>query len=384
MRLATLHSDRGDFQAARDVYGRVLDRDPMAGGAHYGLASLKTFEQGDPHINQMETLLADPSLEPNAEATICFSLGRAYDQLDRLDEAMAHFARGNRVKREMTDFDVGAERTNTQRIASAFGPELFDKFTGVGDPSELPVFVFGMPRSGTTLVEQILASHPSVHGAGEINDLWRIVSGLGKALPPGSRQPEDIGEAPPEIWRELGERYVRRLRHYAPDADRITDKLPFNYTLAGIIRLALPRSRIIHCVRDPRDTCVSCYMTSFQNDRGFTFDLAELGETYRLYWDLMEHWRAVLPGGFYEIRYESLVEDMENQSRALVDYLGLEWSEDCLRFFENPRTVTTASMTQVRRPVYKSSVGRWRRYRDYLGPLIQSLGDLRRYGVEED
>ncbi len=384
MRLATIHSDRGDFAAARDAYTRAIDRDPRSGGAHYGLALLKTFTEDDPQIAQLEALIEEPSLEPNNEAAACFSLGRALDQLDRLDEAMAMFARGNRLKREMTDFDIAAERTNSKRIAAAFGPELFDKFPGAGDPSELPVFVVGMPRSGTTLVEQILASHPRVHGAGEINDLWRIVSGLGRALPSGSRQPEDVGDAPPEIWRELGERYVSRIRRYAPDADRIIDKLPFNYTLAGIIRLMLPHSRIIHCVRDPRDTCLSCYLTSFQNDRGFTFDLAELGETYRLYMDLMDHWRYVLPGGFHEVRYESLVDDPEGQSRALVDYLDLDWSDDCLRFFENPRSVMTASMTQVRQPVYKSSVGRWRRYRDYLGPLIDGLGDMQRYGVEEE
>jgi len=384
MRLATIHSDRGDFAAAREAYERAILRNPRAGGAHYGLASLKTFTEDDPQIAQMEALIGDPSLEPNEEATLCFSLGRALDQLGRLDDAMAMYARGNRLKREMSDFDITAERTNVARIIASFGPDLFARFEGVGDPSELPVMVVGMPRSGTTLVEQILASHPRVHGAGEINDLWRIVSGLGRVLPPGSRQPEDVGAAPPGIWGELGARYVARLRQYGPGADRVIDKLPFNYTLAGIIRLMLPRSRIVHCVRDPRDTCVSCYLTSFQNDRGFTFDLAELGETYRLYRDLMDHWRDVLPGGFYEVSYESLVNDPEAQSRALVEYLGLEWSDDCLRFFENPRSVTTASMTQVRQPIYSSSIGRWRRYREFLGPLLEALGDIRRYGVEEE
>jgi len=384
MRLASVHSDRGDFEAARGAYGRVLERDPKSGGAHYGLASLKTFTDDDPQIAQLRALTADPALEPNNEATICFALGRALDQLNRLDESMAMYARGNRIKRELTDFDIESERINIERIITAFGPELFEKFHGVGDLSQVPVFIFGMPRSGTTLVEHILASHPRVYGAGEINDLWRIVSGIGRVLPPGSKQPEDIGKAPPEIWRQLGHRYVRSVRRFSSDADRITDKLPFNYTLAGIIRLMLPNARIIHCVRDPRDTGLSCYLTSFQNDRGFTCDLAEMGETYRLYWDLMEHWRAVLPGGFHDVRYESLVTDPEEQSRALVDYVGLEWSDNCLRFFENPRSVATASMTQVRQPIYSSSVGRWRRYRDHLGPLLQGLGDLRHYGVDED
>ncbi len=384
MRLGTIHSDRGDFGAAEEAYARVIRRDPKAGGAHYGLASLKTFTGEDPHIAQMESLLADPSLEPNNEATICFGLAKAMDQLDRLDEAMALYARANRLKREMTDFDMAAERVNVQRIAATFEPALFEKFSGSGDPSQLPVFVIGMPRSGTTLAEQILASHPRVHGAGEINDLWRVLGGLGRVLPPGSKQPEGIRDAPLEIWRDLGKRYIDRITMYSRDADRIIDKLPFNYTLAGIIRLMLPQSRIIHCVRDPRDTCVSCYMTSFQNDRGFTFDLAELGETYSLYWDLMCHWSTVLPGGMHEVRYESLVEDPEGQSRAMVEYLGLDWSEDCLSFFDNPRSVTTASMTQVRQPIYKSSIGRWRRYSDHLAPLLQGLGDISRYGTDED
>lgn len=384
MRLATLHSDEGQFEACRHDYQRALRRDPSHGGAHYGLASLKTFEEDDPQIHQLRTLLGAPSLEPSNEAVLCFALARAMDQLGRLDEAMTLYDRGNRLKRELTDFDIAAERANIGRIIRAFDAEVFEQFSGAGDPSELPVFVVGMPRSGTTLVEQILDSHPQVHGAGELNDLWRVVSGLGRRLPSGISLPEGVRHVEAALWTELGGLFVERIRRYSAEADRIVDKLPFNYTLAGIIRLMLPRARIIHCVRDPRDTCFSCYTTSFQNDRGFTCDLTEMGETYRLYWDLMAHWRRVLPGGMHQVRYESLVEDLEGESRRLIEYLGVDWSDECLRFFENPRTVKTASMTQVRQPVYKSSVGRWRRYEAYLSPLLEALGDMSRYGIDED
>ena len=384
MRLATLHSDEGQFEACRHDYQRAIRRDPSHGGAHYGLASLKTFEEEDPQIHQLRTLLSAPSLEPSNEAVLCFALARAMDQLGRLDEAMTLYGRGNRLKRELTDFDIVAERANIGRIVRAFDAKVFEQFSGAGDPSELPVFVIGMPRSGTTLVEQILDSHPQVHGAGELNDLWRVVNGLGRRLPPGISLPEGVRHVEPAVWEEMGMLFVERIRRYSPEADRIVDKLPFNYTLAGIIRLMLPRARIVHCVRDPRDTCFSCYTTSFQNDRGFTCDLQEMGETYRLYWDLMTHWHRVLPGGMHQVRYESLVEDLEGESRRLIEYLGVDWSDECLRFFENPRTVKTASMTQVRQPVYKSSIGRWRRYEAYLSPMLEALGDLGRYGIDED
>jgi tetratricopeptide (TPR) repeat protein len=383
MRLATLHSDRGRFDDARDAYERALERDPGSGPAHYGLALMKKFETADPQIDRIRSVLAAGGMEPDQEAVLWFALGRALDQTGELDEAMDAFARGNRLKRELTDFDVVAERANVDRIIGSFGPEVFRTFDGSGDDSELPVFVIGMPRSGTTLVEQILDSHPRVFGAGELNDLWRTVNRIGRWLPAGRSLPEAVTEVDPQAWADMGAQYVRRIRRYSKGAERIVDKLPFNYTLAGLIRLMLPRARIIHCVRDPRDTCVSCYLTSFQNDRGFTCDLAELGETYRHYWRLMTHWGQVLPDAILDVRYESLVDDVEGQARAIVDHLGLEWSDDCLRFFENPRMVSTASMSQVRQPVYRSSVGRWRRYEHYLEPLLQALGDLRQYGIDE-
>jgi tetratricopeptide (TPR) repeat protein len=384
MRLATAHSDPGRFDKAQEAYERAIERDPAAGGAHYGLAMIKQYQQGDPQIELMRKTLDAGGLDLENEASICFALGRAEDQLGRVDEAMDLFHRGNRVKRGLNPFSIETERANTLGIIQAFPAEIFERSREDGNPSELPVFVFGMPRSGTTLVEQILDSHPSIHGAGEINYLWRIVSRIGKWLPAGKTLPGAVAEVDPEAWAALGKQYVDNVRVLDESAQRIVDKLPFNYTLTGIIKLMLPNAHIVHCVRDPRDTCLSCYLTSFGGDRGFTSDLSELGETYRLYRQLMNHWEKVLPGEIYEISYEKLVANQETESRRLLDHIGMEWSDDCLNFHHNARLVTTASMTQVRRPAYKTSIARWRRYEDHLGPLMGALGDLSQYGIEEE
>ncbi|MGI9264905.1 MAG: tetratricopeptide repeat protein, partial [Gammaproteobacteria bacterium] len=359
MRLATAHSDRGRFEEAQSAYERALERDPASGGVHYGLAMIKRYTEDDPQIDLMRRTLETGGLEAENEAAICFALGRAEDQLDRVDDAMKMFHRGNKIKKGLNEFSIEAERANTRRIIRSFPAEVFENKGEAGDPSPLPVFVLGMPRSGTTLVEQILDSHPRIHGAGEINHLWRIVSRVGEFLPPGRSLPDAVREVSKEGWDTLGQRYIENIRAYDDVAERIVDKLPFNYTLAGVIKLMLPNAHIVHCVRDPRDTCVSCYLTSFGGDRGFTSDLAELGETYRLYRELMDHWKKVLPGGIYEVSYEKLVSDQEAESRRLLEQIGMDWSDDCLNFHRNARLVTTASMTQVRQPAYKTSIARW-------------------------
>jgi hypothetical protein len=238
---------------------------------------------------------------------------------------------------------------------------------GQGDPSPVPVFILGMPRSGTTLVEQMLASHPQVHGAGELSDFTAAVAGLDG--PDGV--PADIGGA--EL-RRIGARYVARVRPLAPGALRITDKMPANFRFAGLIHLALPNARIIHLRRDPVDTCLSCFSILFGGDQPHTYDLGELGRYYRAYQRLMEHWRAVLPlGVMLEVQYEALVGDFEPQARRIVAHCGLEWDDACLDFYKTQRPVHTASAVQVRRPVYQTSVGRWRPPEDLLRPLLDAL-----------
>jgi hypothetical protein len=232
-----------------------------------------------------------------------------------------------------------------------------------------------MPRSGTTLIEQIIASHPLVHGAGELqtfNDVILTVRG-----PDGNplRYPDFMPALDAAALRQIGARYVADVRKLAPSGERVTDKMPSNYYFAGFIHLALPNAKIIHSIRNPVDTCISCFSKLFTAEQNHTYDLAELGRYYKRYETLMSHWRRVLPAKtILDIRYEDVVADLEKQARRIIDYCGLPWDDRCLSFHETDRPVRTASATQVRQPIYKSAVGRWRVYEGPLEPLLRGLG----------
>jgi len=235
--------------------------------------------------------------------------------------------------------------------------------------------VLGMPRSGTTLVEQIIASHPMVYGAGELhafNDIILSVRGPnGNPLP----FPEFVPALDASALKQFGARYVESVRKLAPRGLRFTDKMPSNFYFVGLIHLALPNAKIIHTVRDPVDTCISCFTKLFSAEQNHTYDLGELGRYYKRYEALMAHWRRVLPRGrILDVRYEEVIDDLERQARRIISHCGLAWDEHCLSFHETKRPVRTASATQVRQPIYKSAVGRWRVYEEHLGPLLSSLG----------
>ncbi|MGH8496477.1 MAG: tetratricopeptide repeat-containing sulfotransferase family protein [Gammaproteobacteria bacterium] len=374
--LGSIMADLGRSAEAERAFRTATEKNPSLGYAWYGLAQVNAFSVGDAEFATVQRLLEREDLPQADRMHMHFALGRVCEAVADYDRAFEHFHEGNEIMRRLRPFDASAEAENARRIERSFTRDVFAAAAGSGHPSEVPVFVAGMPRSGSSLVEQILDSHPQVHGAGEVNYLWRTVSAIDRYLPPGASLPEAIGEVSPEAWPRLAEAYLERLSVHAPDAERIVDKLPFNYTLLGMVRLMFPRARIIHSLRDPLDTCVSCYTTSFANDRGFTSSLEDLGVTYRAYDALMRHWRAVLPGGLLDVGYESLVEDTEAGARRIVDYLGLNWSETCLEFHRNPRAVGTASNTQVRRPAYRTSIGRWRHFERHLGPLRDGLGDI--------
>jgi hypothetical protein len=285
--------------------------------------------------------------------------------------------RANTVKRRRIAYDESRTLELFDRIRSAFDRRLFEATAGGGCHSSLPVFVIGMPRSGTTLIEQILASHPAIHGAGELSDFDQLAhqmcDGGGKAF----RVPEDTRILRPVDLLKLGETYVAGLQRLAPRAERITDKMPANFLYAGLIQLALPRARIIHVLREPRDTCLSCYSKLFTAEQNFTYDLGELGRYYRKYAGLMAHWRDVLPEGrMLEIRYEDVIDDLEGSARQLIEHCGLDWDPRCIAFHQSQRPVRTASAVQVRRPIYRTSLERWRAYETHLAPLFAELGDL--------
>jgi len=245
---------------------------------------------------------------------------------------------------------------------------------GLGDPSTVPIFILGMPLSGTTLIEQILACHPKIFGAGELRDFDQVVKSVhgpdGAVLP----YPEFLPAFQAEHLRRMGAQYVRLLRAHSADAPHITNKMPSSFFYVGLVHLALPNARVIHSMRNPVDTCLSCFSKLFSGEQSYSYDLGELGRYYRKYLELMAHWRRVLPGGtMLDVQYEDVVADVETQVRRILTYCGLEWDARCLEFYKHARPVKTASAMQVRRPIYTSSIGRWLPYKDQLMPLIGEL-----------
>ena len=303
------------------------------------------------------------------------ALGKAHDDLGEWETAFRHLLAGNAARRTLRGYDEAAMMAFLGAIENAFTPGVLRAHMGEGLRSTKPVFIVGMPRSGTTLAEQILASHAKVYGAGERNDFAREAVRLARTGARGSDGGALYEVVANGLLRDLGEAYLSRLEANAPEAPRITDKLPLNFRFVGLIHLALPNARIIHMRRDPADTCLSCFFNQFGGDLDWAYDLAEVGRYFRAYERLMANWRAALPQGvMLEMRYEDLVADLEGETRRMLDHCGLEWDARCLEFHNTERSVQTASTVQVRKPIYRSSVKRWRNYERWLGPLLAELG----------
>ncbi len=303
-----------------------------------------------------------------------FALGQALDEAGDTVSAFRFLAEGNAMRRAQVGYDEPRALGFLEAIGAAFTAELMQAKAGKGDPSELPVFIVGMPRSGTTLIEQVLASRPGVFAAGETAALPEAVAAQ---LVQGGRPlkfPEGVARLSGKGLREIGARYVARLQAAAPDALRVVDKRPDNFRLVGLIRLALPNARIIVARRDPRDACLSCFSKLFGPGAPYSFELGELGRYHRAYDRLMDHWRSLLPhGAMLEVDYEALVADLEGQGRRILEFCGLDPGGGRIDIQRTDRRIRTASALQVRQPVYSSAVGRWRRYEPFLAPLLEAL-----------
>jgi tetratricopeptide (TPR) repeat protein len=365
----------GRFDEAMDAYIKALEIDSKASGVLLNLADAKKFTPNDPHLRLMEELISDTEIPGEEDRMqLHFGLGKAYGDLALHEESFHHLLQGNAMKRRTIDYNEAVTMDFFDRIRGTFTPELLREKRGRGDPSRLPLFVLGMPRSGTTLVEQILASHPAVFGAGEIKDLDAVVRNVRLDGTREAPYPEFIPAFQPQHFQQFGAQYVARLRTYSADAERITNKMPSSFFYIGLIHLALPNARIIHTRRNAIDTCLSCFSKLFTGAQNFSYELGELGRYYTAYDQLMAHWRSVLPeGAILEVPYEDLVDDLEGWARRIVAYCGLDWNDACLAFHEAKRPIRTASASQVRRPIFKTSVGRWLPYKDLLQPLIKEL-----------
>lgn len=369
----------GRIDEGRDALEQAISLAPGYPEFYRSLGECKRFTADDPHLAAMEALARDMnSLAEDQRIILHFALGKAYEDIQRHDVSFRHLREANRLKRRQIDYDEAATLGIHTRVMDVFTPELVRGRTGQGDPSEKPVFILGMPRSGTTLIEQMLASHPGVFGAGETLAFHNAVQEvIGSDGAPSPAFPEAAATLPAEQLRRIGEHYLRRMTALAPKAERITDKALGNFVFAGLIHMSLPNAQIIHVSRTPADTCLSCFSKLFASELLYTYDLGELGRYYRSYAKLMEHWREVLPDGvMLEVQYEDLVGNFESHARRIVAFSGLDWDDRCLAFHQTQRPVRTASATQVRKPIYGTSVGRGRSYEAELGPLLEELHKL--------
>jgi len=372
--LGTVLKFQGRFDDAAAHYRSAIAIRPFYAQAHYDRAEMKKFHRGDPDLSALELLAEYAALPPNEAVYVHFAMAKALEDCEEFDRAFEHLRKGNDLKRRQIDYnETGVDRC-FQRIADVFDRSLMERFENEGDSSSTPIFVVGMPRSGSTLVEQILSSHPGVYGAGEVKDLDAAIDTVLGARGQRLQYPDCVPELDGDTLREIARVYSTRLRARAGAYVRIVDKLPVNFIHIGLIHLMLPNAKIIYTARDPVDTCLSCYSRLFTEGQQFSYDLGELGRFFRRCDTLMAHWRSVLPPGrILDVRYEDVVDDLEGQARRLVDYCGLPWDERCLHFQYNKRAVSTASSVQVRKPLFRSSLERWRRYETGLAPLLDEL-----------
>ena len=366
----------GKFDEARTAYRQSLALDPSASKVYLGYADLVTFSVNDPHIKKMEAMRdGSVPLSDTDRIHLDFALAKAYADLKDYGRSFRSVLNGNALKRAQIHYDESEEMAYFDRIEAVFTSGLIrQKAMLRGNPSHTPIFIFGMPRSGSTLVEQILASHPEVHGAGELTILSAVASEIRGPESQLIPYPEFAAGRNAQVFRQVGAHYLTEIRKLAPAAKRITDKMPSNYYFAGLIYLALPGAYVIHTIRDPLDNCVSCFSKLFTDGQNHTFDLAELGRYYRRYQKMMAHWRRILPQGhILEVRYEDVVADLEGQARRIIAHCGLEWNARCISFHATDRPVRTASSSQVRQPVYRSAIGRAQAYGGFLDPLKNAL-----------
>lgn len=367
--------DLGRFEEAQDAFRRCLKIDPAREVAWTSLTEVKRFRSDDdPDLAAMARVARQP--RPPAEALHTdFALAKAYDDLGRNEDAARHMLSANAAKRAEIRYDEASTLNYFARLKRAFDADAIARLEGAGAARQLPIFVFGMPRSGTTLVEQIIATHPSVAGGGELEDLDLVLESVRSES--GDRYPECVRVLESSAFVHTGNALVQRLLKIAPDAPRITDKAPSTYFHVGMTHIMLPGAKLIHVTRNPADTCLSCFSKLFARGQDYSYDLEELGRYYRAYHDLMQHWRTVLPAGaFLDVRYEDVVADIEAQARRILEFCGLDWQPGVLDFHKDARSVNTLSAQQVRQPIYGSSLQRWRRYEAMLQPLLRELGDL--------
>lgn len=370
--LAQLAAEEGRFAEAETLFASVRQDDPGNVGSLHGLSGVRKYKEGDPLFLAIADRLRDGGLTPQQREQLHHGYAKISSDAGRHDDAMAHFALSKACR--ASRFDLARHRDALAAMRELFTRAFFAARQDFGLDDTRPVFVVGMPRSGTTLTEQILSAHPKIMGFGELQDLPQLSKTLGGGLKNPQGFVEALAALDATASAALAGRYREAYRDAGPDLLRLVDKRPHNYELLGLVALLFPKAHIIHCRRNAMDNCLSMYMQDFNVNHGYNRDLATLGHYYRAHEELMAHWRDVLPLPVHECVYEETVDDLEASARRLIAFLGLDWDAACLDYHRQDRQVRTPSQWQVRQPVYRSSVEAWRRYERHLGPLKAVLG----------
>jgi tetratricopeptide (TPR) repeat protein len=374
--LGHVHKTLGRRANSEAAYKSALKLDPACGEAYWSLADLKNYTFGEAEVTAMQGVLAAGPGAPGSEAQVNFALGKALEQRGRYAESFVHYSRGNALRRVDSPFDVDKFERRVQRIEATFDDRFFAARAGTGNPAPAPIFIVGLPRSGSTLLEQILASHSQVEGTMELPNIIHMVHEFEDTSADRDGYPESVLHAGASQLRSLGDRYLAETAALHRNRPRFTDKLPNNFSHIGLIHSILPNARIIDARRHPMDACFSTYKQHFAEGQSFSYDLEDLGRYYRGYLALMDHWDRVLPGKVLHVRYEDVVREPEMNIRRLLAHCGLPFEPACLSFHTTRRSVRTASAEQVRQPLYSSGIGYWRNFERELEPLRKALGDV--------
>jgi tetratricopeptide (TPR) repeat protein len=363
---------RPDSEAS---YKAALQSDPSRAEAWWSLADLKNYVFSDAELAEMQRLLSSGKQQRSNEAHLRFALGKAFEQRAAYPQAFVHYAEGNALRRQDEPFDIEVFERRCARIRAFFNGDFFAAHRGSGNPSSAPIFIVGLPRSGSTLLEQILASHSQVEGTMELPNILNMVAQFDDLSPSRDGYPEAVGQASPAQLAALGRRYLEETAPLRSGRAHFTDKLPNNFSHIGLITAILPGAIVIDARRHPMDACFSTFKQHFAEGQTFSYDLTDLGRYYRCYLSLMDHWDAVLPGRVLRVQYEDVVREPEANIRRLLMHCGLTFEPACLNFHATRRAVRTASAEQVRQPLYRSGVGHWRHFARELEPLRRALGD---------
>ncbi|HYD17174.1 MAG TPA: sulfotransferase, partial [Patescibacteria group bacterium] len=378
-RLGAFLQQAGDKELAERAFDKALGIDPSHVPAHYGLAYLRKARAGDAHLDRLRALADAETLSPNDRMLAAFALGKTEMDLGNSTAGFTRFAEASRRKKALlSPFSADAFDRYIDGIIALFDNAAAARLkTIAANDSDRPVFIVGMPRSGSTLIDQVLSSHPDVTSLGEAKFLNRCLPVYpNHEFPQFAAQPSwtpELLAALPARAKEIGDKYIAATAASAGGARRVVDKMLFNYLWAGVIRAALPNAKIIHCIRDPRDIALSIWQLHFPNGMGWAYDLGDIGRYYLSCRRLMEHWHRIFPGDIYTAKYEDMVADPEAQTRRLLDWCGLPFDARCLSFHETDRIVKTASASQVRQPIYRDSAGKWKKHAAHLAPLLSVL-----------